>query len=342
MLSWTSRLGPAMQFGQMRRREFITLLGGATAWPLAAGAQQPAIPVVGLLNPGSAAGFTAEAEAFRRGLAEIGYGEGRNVAIEYRWADDQYDRLPELAADLVRHRVAVIAALGSSAPGRAAKAITSTIPIVFQTGADPVEEGLVTRMNRPGGNITGVSRMTVATDPKRLELLHNVVPNVTVIGCLVNPTSPRSGSQVRQIEDSAHTFGLKLRIIKASTAHELETVFTTLPQTGAAALLLVADPTIVSMYEQIAKLALRHSIPSMSGSRVYVSGGGLMSYDASLTDSFRQAGVYVGRILKGEKPGDLPVEQPTKFELVINLKTAKAIGLTVPDKLLALADEEIE
>jgi putative ABC transport system substrate-binding protein len=330
----------------VRRREFITLVGSAAALPIVgpvvACAQQPAMPVIGFLSPGSAGSYTADAEAFRRGLAETGYVEGRNVAIEYQWAEGRYDRLPALAADLVRRRISVIAALGSSAPGHAAKTATSMIPIVFQTGGDPVEEGLVASMNRPGGNITGVSRMNVTTDSKRLALLHEVVPNATVIACLLNPTNPRSGSQVRQIEEVARALGLKLHVVNAGAAHELETAFATMLQVGAAALLLATDPSMSAMYERIAELAVRHAVPTMSASRAFVSDGGLMSYDASLTDSFRQAGIYVGRILKGEKPADLPVVQPTKFELVINLKTAKALGLTVPDKVLALADEVIE
>jgi putative ABC transport system substrate-binding protein len=325
------------------RRQFIAALGGATvAWPLAARAQQPAMPVIGFLNPGSASSNMYMADAFRSGLVEYGYVEGRNVAIEYRWADGHYDQLPALAADLVRRRVAVIAALASSAPGRAAKAATSAIPIVFQTGADPVEDGLVASMNRPGGNITGVSRMNVATDPKRLELLHNTVPNATVIACLVNPASPRSGSQVQKIQDSARSLGLKPQIVNASTDQDLETAFTTMVQAGAAALLVATDPTMDAIREPIARLALRHALPTMAGNRSYVVTGSLMSYDASLTDSFRQAGVYVGRILKGENPADLPVLQPTKFDLVINLKTAKALGMEIPPKILALADEVIE
>jgi ABC-type uncharacterized transport system substrate-binding protein len=327
----------------MRRREFITLLGrAAVVWPLAAHAQQPVISVIGFLNPGSASDVGDVVDAFRRGLAENGYVEGRNVAIEYRWADGQYDRLPALAADLVRRRVAVIAALGTSAPGRAAKAATSTTPIVFQTGADPVEDGLVASMNRPGGNITGVSRMNVATDSKRLELLHAAVPNATVIACLVNPIGSRSASQARQIQDSARLLGLKLQIVNASNSEEeLETAFATMVQAGAGAVIL-AGPTMNVMREQIARLALRHGLPMMSDHRSYVVAGSLMSYDASLTDSYRQAGVYVGRILKGEKPADLPVMQPTKFELVLNLKTAKALGIEIPPKVLALADEVIE
>jgi putative tryptophan/tyrosine transport system substrate-binding protein len=264
------------------------------------------------------------------------------VAIEYRWADGRYDRLPALAADLVRRRVAVIAALGTSAPGRAAKAATSTTPIVFQTGADRVEDGLVASMNRPGGNITGVSRINVATDSKRLEILHAAVPNATVIACLVSPIGPRSASQARQIQDSARLLGLKLQIVNASNSEqELETAFTTLVQAGAGAVIL-AGPTMNVMREQIARLALRHGLPTMSDHRSYVVAGSLMSYDASLTDSYRQAGVYVGRILKGEIPADLPVMQPTKFELVLNLKTAKALGIEIPPKVLALADEVIE
>jgi putative ABC transport system substrate-binding protein len=264
------------------------------------------------------------------------------VAIEYRWAKGQYDQLPALAADLVRRRVAVIAALATSAPGRAAKDATSTTPIVFQTGGDPVEDGLVASMNRPGGNITGASRMSVATDPKRLELLRAAVPDATAIACLVNPASPRSKSQVQQIQDSARSLGLKLQIVNASTEQELETAFAMMVQAGAAALLLATDPFMDAMREPIARLAARHALPTMAGNRSYVVAGSLMSYDASLTDSFRQAGVYVGRILKGEKPADLPVLQPTKFELVINLKTATALGIEIPPKVLALADEVIE
>jgi len=324
------------------RRQFISALGGAAAWPIAARAQQPTLPVIGFLHPGSASGNMFVADAFRRGLAETGYIDGRNVAIEYRWADGQYDQLPALAADLVRRRVAVIAALGSSAPGRAAKAATTTIPIVFQTGADPVEDRLVASMNRPGGNITGVSRMNIATDPKRLEILHETVPDAIVIACLVNPTSPRSGSQVQQIQNSARSLGLKLQIVNASTDQDLETAFATMAQAGAAALFVAADPSMNAMREQIASRAVRHALPMMSDTRERVTVGGLMSYNASFADSNRQAGVYVGRILKGEKPADLPVLQPTKFELVINLKTAKALGLTVPLSLLGRADEVIE
>jgi putative ABC transport system substrate-binding protein len=328
------------------RRKFISALGSvAVAWPCITRAQQPqqpAMPVIGLLSPGSASSTEGEAEAFRRGLAEAGYVEGRNVMIEYRWADGRYDRLRELTDDLVRRRVAVIAALGTSAPGRAAIAATTTIPIVFQTGGDPVEERLVASMNRPGGNITGVSRMNVATDPKRLELLHATVPNAATIAYLVNPTSPRSASQVGNIEDAARSLGLELRVVNASAAQDLDAAFAAMPQAGAAALLLGTDPAITALLNRIVELAVRHAMPTMSSSRAFVVAGGLMSYDASLSDSFRQAGIYVGRILNGEKPGDLPVMQPTKFEFVINLKTAIALGIKIPDKLLAIADEVIE
>jgi len=326
----------------MRRREFLSLVGGAVAWPVKAHAQQASTPIIGFLHPGSEKVFSAETQGFRRGLSETGYIEARNVVIEYRWAEGRYDRLQSLAADLVRRNVNVIAALGSSEPGRAAKAATSTIPIVFQTGGDPVEEGLVASMNRPSGNVTGASRMNVATDPKRLEVLHEIVPNANIIACLVNPTSPRSALQVQQIELSARALGLKVQIVNASSARDLESAFATLRQAGAAAILLAADPTLSVMHEQIAELAMRYGLASISVSRDYVSRGGLMSYGASLPDSFRQAGVYTGRILKGEKPGDLPVVQPTKFELVINAKTAKVLALEIPPKLLFTADEVLE
>jgi putative tryptophan/tyrosine transport system substrate-binding protein len=326
-----------------RRRAFITLIGGAAAaWPLAAPAQQPAMPVIGLLNPGSAGPSTALVDGFRRGLAETGYVEGRNVATEFRWADGHYDQLPELAADLVRRQVAVIAALGSSAPGLAAKAATSTIPIVFQTGADPVADGLVAGMNRPGGNVTGVSRMSVATDPKRLELLHEAVPMATVIACLVNPTSPRAENQIRQLQASARSLGLKLEIAKASSESDLASAFAAMVKAGATALFVPPDPSYTALDGQIALWAVRHAMPTMFPTRLAVTAGGLMSYDSSTTDSLRQAGVYVGRVLKGEKPADLPVLQPTRFELVINLKVAKVLGVTIPEAFLLRADEVIE
>jgi putative tryptophan/tyrosine transport system substrate-binding protein len=300
------------------------------------------MPVVGYLDPAPAQPSHGLIAPFRRGLSETGYVEGRNVTIEYRWADGKYDRLPALAADLVRSQVAVIAACGTSAPGLAAKAATSTIPIVFQTGGDPVQDGLVTTMNRPGGNVTGASRLAITLAPKRLELLHELSPKATVIGLLVNPTNPRSGLVVQQIEEAARALGIRLHVLKASTEGELDSVFASLVQLGVGALLVAQEPSYIRWREQIIALAARHTIPTTYGQREYPAAGGLMSYDASAADSFRQVGVYVGRILKGEKPADLPVMQPTKFELVLNLKTAKALGLTIPDKLLALADEVIE
>jgi len=329
----------------MRRRDVITLLGGTAALPpplwLPAARAQQAMPTVGLLALASP-GTTYIIEALRRGLAETGYVEGRNVAIESRYADGHYEQLPALAAELLRRRVAVIAACGSSAPGLAAKAATATVPIVFQTGSDPVADGLVASMNRPGGNITGVSRMSVETDPKRLEFLHEAVPNATVIALLVNPDSARAELQIQQVERAARSLGLRLEIVHVRTARELDGAFATMVRQGAGALLVVTDPTMINWFEQIAALSLRHGIPVMSGNRAIAVAGGLMSYDASLTDSYRQAGVYVGRVLKGEKPADLPIMQPTRFELVLNLKTAKALGLDLPLKLQAFAEEVIE
>jgi putative ABC transport system substrate-binding protein len=293
----------------MRRREFISLLGGAAAapsvlWPLAARAQQPAMPVIGFLDSGSPARMTANISAFHRGLGEMGYAEGQNVAIEFRWAQGRYDQLPVLATDLVGRQVAVIAATRGPAPARAAKAATSTIPIVFQTGSDPVADGLVASMNRPGGNVTGASRVSLALNPKRL--------------------------------------GLRLHVLGASAEHELKTAFAAYTQSGANALIVANDPLFIGWQEQIAVLATRHAAPAIFPEREYVAAGGLMSYGASLPDSFRQAGVYVGRILKGAKPADLPVQQPVKFELVFNLKAAGTLGLDVPAKLLFTADEVIE
>jgi ABC-type uncharacterized transport system substrate-binding protein len=286
----------------MRRREFISLLGGAAAgWPLAVRAQQPATPVIGYLSPASSE--APSVAGFRKGLAETGYIEGQNVAIEYRFADGHYDRLPELAAELARRRVTVIAACGSSAPGLAARAATSTIPIVFQTGADPVADGLVASLNRPGGNVTGVSRMNVATDPKRLELLHEAVPKATAIACLINPTSPRGAVQIQQLQDSVRSLGLKLEIVKASAERDLEGAFAAMAKAGATALFIVSDPSYTAFQEQIALWAIRHAMPTMSGDRAFVAAGGLMSFDSSLADSYRQ--IEYRRTVRRQTPGDI-------------------------------------
>jgi ABC-type uncharacterized transport system substrate-binding protein len=329
----------------MRRREFVILLGGsaAAAWPMAVRAQQVAIPVVGYLDLGSSDVSTKFAAAFRQGLSETGYVEGRNVAIEYRWADGQYDRLLTLAADLVRRQVTIIAACGTSAPALAAKAATSAIPIVFQTGGDPVQDGLVSSMNRPGGNVTGVSRLSVTLEPKRLELLRELVPNETLIALLVNPINPRSELVAQHMQEAAaRALGLRLQVIKANNEVELDTAFASLVALRAAALLVAQEPSYRNLRTQITTLASRHRIPTMYATRDYAVVGGLVAYDASPIDSYRQVGIYAGRILKGEKPADLPVQQPTKFELVINLKTAKALGIEIPPTVLARADEVIE
>jgi putative ABC transport system substrate-binding protein len=328
----------------MKRREFIAFLGGgaAVAWPLAARAQQPATPVVGFLDSGSPSDMTANLGGLHSGLGEAGFTEGKNVTIEYRWAQGRYDQLPVLAAELVRRPVAVIAATRGSAPALAAKAATSTIPVVFQTGADPAKDGLVASFNRPGGNVTGASRVSIVLMPKRLGLLCDLVPKATVIACLVNPSNLGANSQIQELQEAARSRGLQLHVQKASTGPELDAAFAVMAQDGTSGLIIANDPFFMSQRAQLAVLAARHVIPAISSERESVAAGGLMSYDASLPDSFRQVGVYVGRILKGEKPADLPVVQPTKFDLVINLKTAKALGLTVPPTLLALADEVIE
>jgi putative ABC transport system substrate-binding protein len=327
----------------MRRREFITLLGGsAVAWPLAARAQQSALPVIGFLSGRSLDDSKQMMAALGQGLNEQGFVERQNVAIEYRWADGQYDRLPALAADLVRRQVAMILAVGSVPSPLAAKAATSTIPIVFIVGGDPVKFGLVASLNRPGGNLTGVSVLSGPLTAKRLEGLRELVPQAGVIACLVNPNNPEADSQLTDIRAAARTFGQEVLILNASTDHELHTAFATLVRERAAGLLLGNDAFFVLRREQLVALAARHAIPAVYFLREFAAAGGLMSYGDTLTDAYRQVAVYIGRILKGTKPADLPVQQSTKVELIINLKTANALGLDVPPTLLARADEVIE
>jgi putative ABC transport system substrate-binding protein len=328
----------------MQRRDFITLLGSAVAaWPLAARAQQPAMPVVGLLGSASLALWAGRMRAFYKGLSETGYVDGRNVAIEYRWAEGRNDRLPALAADLVRRRVTVIVAPGSTPAALAAKAATSTIPIVFWVGGDPIELGLVASLNRPEGNLTGVTTVASEIGPKRLELLRELLPAATVFALLVNPTSPGLAvSTTKEVEAAARTLGVQLHVLHASTDGDLDAVFANLIQLRASGLVIGNDAFFSSQFERLSALAIRHAVPTVYQFREFAAAGGLMGYGGSLTGAFRGAGVYTGRILKGEKPADLPIQQQTKIELIINLKTAKALGLTVPTALLVAADEVIE
>ena len=326
----------------MTRREFITLLGGATAWPLAAWAQQGALPVVGWLNSETPeGGYGLLAVAFRQGLSESGFVEGRNVTIEYRWARGQIDRLPALAAELVHDRVTVIAAAGTVS-ARAAKAATTTIPIVFSVATDPVAMGLVASLNRPGGNLTGVANLMVELGQKQLELLHQLVPAVAIMAVLINPILPAAESQARDLQAAARKLGIDLHVLHASTERDLDTAFAKMADMRVGALAITADAFFLSRREQIIALAARHSLPATSPWREAAAAGGLMSYGSSDADGYRQLGSYAGRILKGEKPADLPVQQSTKFELIINLKTAKALGIDVPLQIQQLADEVIE
>jgi ABC-type uncharacterized transport system substrate-binding protein len=326
----------------MRRREFITLVGAAAAaWPLAVRAQQPAMPLIGFLSSRSPNESEALVAAFRQGLAEAGYAEGQNVHLAFRWAEGRYDRLPELAAELVKAQVAVIASVGGSVSAIAAKAATRTIPIVAIT-TDPVKHGLVASFNRPGGNITAVSPDSTMLSAKRLELLRQLVPTATLIGVLLNPTFPDSATQLEGVKEAARKLGGQIHVVNASSEHEIDTAFANLSQQGIGALVSGVDPFFDTRRDQIVALAAQYAVPTIYGQRPYAVAGGLMSYAPSFSEAYRQAGVYAGRIIKGEKPADLPVVQPTKFELVINLKAAKALGLKVPIPMQLLADEVIE
>src|SRR5215831_16072531 len=324
----------------IQRRALITLIGGAAAWPLRARAQPRPMPVIGLLS-----GTDREAsplDAILQGLKQAGYVEGRNVTIEYRWAEGQLDRLPSLAADLVRRQVAAIVAIQSAAAPLAAKAATATIPIVFSIGGDPVKLGLVSSINRPGGNVTGTSFLYNTLAPKRLELLHELVPNATVIGLLVNPKNPASKSETSDVQTAASALGLKIVVQNASSYHDVDAAFAHFVQRRVAALTFAADAVLNNCRDQLIALAARHAVPTMYFSHEFTAAGGLMSYGGDMTNAYRLAGVYAGRILKGEKPGDLPVQLAVKVEFVVNLKTAKTLGLTFPLPLLGRADEMIE
>ena len=323
----------------MNRREFITLVGGAAAWPVAAHAQQPAMPVIGVLRSTPAAGFAYLVNSLRQGLNDAGFVEGKNVAVEYRWADNQLDRLPGLAADLVRQQMAVIVASGIAVP--AVKAATATTPIVFLTGADPVRTGLVASLSRPGGNVTGVAFTIYDLVAKLLGLLHEMVPTASVIAVLHDPNGVDTEAELRDLEEAGRAIGRQILIAKAANEREFNGAFATVVQAGAGGL-VGSGPFFLSQRRQLVALAARHALPTIYNQREYAEVGGLISYGASQTDAFRRAGIYVGRILKGEKPGDLPVELATRFELVINLATAKALSFDIPPMLLARGDEVIE
>jgi putative ABC transport system substrate-binding protein len=325
------------------RREFISAFAGATiAWPLAARAQQSAMPVIGFLSSRSPTESASVVAAFRQGLQENGYIDGQNAKIEFRWADGHYDRLPILASELVTRQVALIAATGDVLSPLAAKGATSTLPIVFVIGGDPVRFNLVASFNRPGGNITGVSLITDALGAKRLGLLQDLVPNAAVIGLLVNPDNPNAESVRKDVQEAAHITGQQIYVVNATNERDFEPAFAALVQQRAGGLLLASDPFFLGQREQLVALSARHSIPTIYEFREFATAGGLMSYGANIAAAYRQAGVYIGRILRGEKPADLPVVQPTKFDFVINLKTVKVLSLTIPAGVLAIADEVIE
>ena len=326
----------------MRRREFIMLAcGTAAAWPLVARAQQSTMPVIGFMNASSAEGYAPHLSAFLKGLGETGYVDGQNVAIEYRWADDQYDRLPALAADLIRRKVMIIAATSTPA-AQAAKAATATIPIVFTTGDDPVKLGFVASLNRPGGNMTGVSNLIVALGSKQLGLLRELAPGITAIAALINPNFPGTERQLGDAEAATRALGLQFMVLRATTELEIDGAFASMAQLAGTALLVAVDPFFLAHRVYIVALAARHAIPAIYPVRDFAVAGGIRSYGTDFADSYRQAGIYTGRIVRGEKSADLPVQQSTKFEFVINLKAAKALGLTVPVSLLGRADEVIE
>src|SRR5262249_3357762 len=313
--------------GQMRRREILRMLGGAAAWPFTAHAQQQAMPVVGFLSARSPGESATDLAAFRHGLGHAGYYDGKDVIIEYRWAEGHYDRLPAMAAELVAHQVAVLAAVGGEPSGLAAKAATNTIPIVCTLGGDAVKAGLVTQLNRPGGNITGVSIVGSEIGPKRLELTHQLIPNASAVAVLINPKYSPGLAEARDMEAAAHSLGLQITVLEASSESEIDSAFAVLPQHKTDPLIINTDPFLLGQRKQIVQLAARHNVPTVYFLREFVDAGGLMSYGPSVANSYRQAGIYVGRVLKGENVGELPVVQPTKFDLVINLRTAIALGL---------------